>query len=178
MEDENLRVAARPGADADGRDFELRGDVARDLVRDDFEDDGEGARLFERERVLDERARRVSRLRLQPVAAELVERLRREADVAHHGNLFLDEPPDHFEAAAPAFELDGLGAALLDEAQRGAHGVRLARVVGAVGHVGDQQRALDAAAHGARVVEHLFERDGHGRVVAEDDVAQASRRRG
>src|SRR5918912_1163187 len=75
-------------------------------------------------------------------------------------------------AKAPASELDGLGAALLDEPERRPHGVVGARVISAVGHVGDQERALDAAADGARVVNHLFERDGDGRVVAEPDVPQ------
>src|ERR671926_1536643 len=72
VRDEYLRVAVRPRADADGRDVERGRHLARDLARDDFEHDGEGARLLQGERVLDERARRVGRLRLQAVTAETV----------------------------------------------------------------------------------------------------------
>ena len=38
-----------------------------------------------------------------------------------------------------------------------------------VGHIGDQQRSLDAAPHRLDVVQHLLEGDRHGVVVAEDD---------
>src|SRR3546814_20856675 len=55
--DQNLPVALRRGADADGR----AGDLLRDLDRDRFEhaldDDREGAGLGDGDRVLDDRAR-------------------------------------------------------------------------------------------------------------------------
>src|SRR5215210_2222590 len=73
VRDEYLRVAVGAGTDADGRDVKRGRHLARDLARDDFENDGEGARLFEQQRVLDERARGVGRLRLQTVAAEIVQ---------------------------------------------------------------------------------------------------------
>ena len=44
--------------------------------------------------------------------------------------------------------------------------------VAAERHIGDQQRALDAAPNRPRVMEHFIERDGHGCRIAEHHVAK------
>ena len=51
------------------------------------------------------------RLALHFVAAELVDRLRREAEVPHDGDAEGDERADGFDDGRAAFELDGLAPA-------------------------------------------------------------------
>jgi hypothetical protein len=108
---------------------------------------------------------------LPAVAAEFMHGLRRQADVRHHGNLFADKATNNFGAVASAFELDSFRARF-DELQGVAHGVVCACVVRAVGHVGDEQCALDAGADGARVVNHVVERDVDCVLVTEHDVGE------
>jgi hypothetical protein len=98
--------------------------------------------------------------------------LRGEADVGDDGDFGGGEAADEFGARGAAFDLDGLGAGLLDEAEGVAGGVAQGGVVGAVGHVGDEEGAAEAAGDGAGVVEHLVEGDGEGVFVAEDDHAE------
>ena len=101
-----------PGADADGRHLERRGDLRGKLGRDRLEHDGERAGVLQRERIFDDElglARIASAL---PVAALLVDRLRQHAqDVpsrecrrrrAAARPRRPTRPPSTFTAAAPA----------------------------------------------------------------------------
>ena len=89
--------------------------------------------------------------------------------MAHHGDPAADERPHAREHRPGALELDGLGARLLEEAD----GVRDRLVVGdlegAERHVGDHERPLRAARDRAREHDHLVDRRGDGRLVAEHD---------
>ena len=58
---------------------------------------------------------------------------------------------------------------LLDEALGVLDRLLVGALIGAEGHVADQQRTLEAPAHGARHHQHLVHADRGGRVVAEDD---------
>jgi hypothetical protein len=73
----------------------------------------------------------------------------------------------------PPSSLTALAPALLEHPDRGRQRLRRAVLVGPEGQVADDQRVSGAPGHGAGVVEHLVERDGHGRVVAEHDHAEA-----
>ena len=90
-DDLDLAAAARTGADADGRDLEALGDRGGELLRDQLEDHREGAGLLDRERVGDQRAGLVAVLALDADLAERVDRLRRQADVAHDRDAGTDE---------------------------------------------------------------------------------------
>ena len=82
------------------------------------------------------------------------------------------EAGDEFETALAAFDFDGFGAGFLDEADGVAKGFGDVGVIGAEGHVGDDEGVLGAAADGAGVVDHFVEGDGERVVVAEDDHAE------
>ena len=109
---------------------------------------------------------------LDPVAAEGVLALRREADVGHHRDAALarrliwgaiSTPPSSFtQWARPSFM------------KRDAGGVGLLRraLVGAEGQVADDERALYRAAHGAGEREQLVDGDRDGRLVAVDVVGR------
>jgi hypothetical protein len=116
------------------------------------------------------------------VSAHDVHRLRRQANVAGDGDFGVDDAADHVGTLFSAFDLDGFGSAFLDKAGGIAHGLVDSQVVGAVGHVGDQECVLHSPARGSGVVQHLIDRDrkrvfisehGLGERVADEDHVDA-----
>ena len=89
LEHQDLPVALGRGADADGRDRDALGDPRGERLGQRLEHDGEGARLGDGLGIVLERRPfgAVAALRLE--AAERVDRLRRQADMAHHRNAAL-----------------------------------------------------------------------------------------
>ena len=98
-------------------------------------------------------------------------RLRRQPQMAHHGNADLHQPRSGLDDSASALELDGRRAALLDQPSRIAKRLGHAHLVGHERHVGHDQRALGATSDRARVVNHGVERDRDGGRLAHDDHA-------
>ena len=96
--------------------------IARDRVGNALEHDREAAGLGERDRVVGERLRGVELLALHLEAAERVDRLRREADVAHHRDLGVEDRVHGVEPLAAAFELHR-ARARAHERGRVAHGL-------------------------------------------------------
>ena len=172
MRDQHLAVATYARADADGGDGNFLGDELRQPRRDRFEHEAETARLFEQERVFEQALRGGGVPALRTEAAQLVDGLRREAEVPHDGNARADDGAHRVRAFAPAFEFDRLHARLLQEASRVADGFIHVRLVGHERHVADQQRGLCAARHRAAVMEHLLHRDGQGVGVTQHDHAE------
>ena len=122
MEDEHLAVAAGTGADADRGDVDRLGDQRGDLVGHPLEHQGEAAGGLEGLGVLHQGERRLGLLALHPEAAHGVHRLRGEAEVAHHGDLGVDDGLDDRHPLGAALELHRLGAGP-DEGGGVAHGV-------------------------------------------------------
>ena len=141
-----------------------------------FKNDGAGAGLGKRESIGLKLAHGFSGAGLHAIAAHAVHALRREAEMADDGNFGIGEGADELDARA--FDLDGFGAGLLDEADGVGDALGDRAVIAAEGHVGHDERAAHGAAHGARVVEHLVDGDGERVFVAEDDHGRASRRPG
>ena len=137
-------------------------------------------RLLQSDRVVEDLARAGGRTALGAVAAEHRRGLRREADVAHHGDPGADDRARPVGGRAAALELDAVAAGLLDEAVRGLDRLRVRGLIGAEREIADEQRRLQAAADGAREHQHLLDADRHrvrvaehvvgGRVAHEDDV--------
>src|SRR6202030_554017 len=151
VDDENWAVAVGAGADTDGGNAQLAGDLRGELAWHGFEDDGEGACGFDGTRVAQQLFRRVGGFALHAVAAERIHGLRRQADVAHYWNFGLGQARDELEAAFAAFDLDGLDAGFLYEAHGVAQRFRGVRVIAAERHIRDHQRMLGAAPHRSRV---------------------------
>ncbi len=99
-------------------------------------------------------------------------RLRRQADVPHQRDVHAGDRLDPVGHASAAFELDRVRAPFLEQAARALDRLCAARVIGPERHVADHQRATAAAGDHPRVVDHLVERHGQGRVVALDAVAE------
>ena len=87
--------------------------------------------------------------------------------MGHHRHLGGGQGGD--QLGPRALDLDRLRARLLDEADGVADRLLGPEVERAVGHVGHQQGALDAAADGPGVVEHLVHGHRQGVGVAEHD---------
>src|SRR5207244_8187736 len=123
---QHLPVAIRTGADTDGGNADAPGDLRTELGRNRLEDERVAAGLLQRPGVLDEPRRLVLATALYHVPAELVDRLRREPDVAHHGDAGAHDALDDLAVFRAAFELDRLHVPLGDDPDRVLH-----RLVGA-----------------------------------------------
>ena len=106
---------------------------------------------------------------LDPEAAEGVDRLGGQADVAHHRDLGVDQCPHHGRPDGATLELDAPGAGP-DQGGGVADGVGHVDVVAEPRQVADDQRPRLGTGHGGHVVGHVG--DGHlqGVLVAEDDI--------
>src|SRR5262245_44912637 len=100
-----LAIAIDPRSVADRWHAKARGDDPGDLARDALEDDGEGAGLLERQRVLQQPPARgrVAALNLEP--AQLRRILRRQPDMPDHRHSRLVHGPEGRHDCSPAFEL-------------------------------------------------------------------------
>jgi hypothetical protein len=70
VQNEDLAIAARSRADADGRDPERRGDPLRDRARHELENDRKRPRLLDAQRFLQQSLRPAFAPALYPEAAE------------------------------------------------------------------------------------------------------------
>src|SRR5205807_153529 len=160
------------GAYADGWNLNALRNHPRDFARHQLQHYRKDTGIFERERIVEQPARGVGGFSLYSISAELIDRLRRQTDVAHHRDFFVHQPFDQLHTLLTAFELHRFGLALFYQTQRRAHGVIWARVKRSIRHVGYQQSAFYAATHGFDVDQNLFKRNRHGVAVTEHDVAE------
>ena len=167
VEHEHLAVGGGTGADADDRDLHALHDRVGDRRGDGLEHDREAAGVLQVEGVAGDVERALCRAPLGAVAAQRGRRLGRQAHVALDRDPGVDDGAGALHGHAAAFELDRVDARLLDEALGGGDRLRIGGLVGAEGQVGDQERRLQPAAHGARQHDHLVHRHGHGGVIAE-----------
>ena len=93
-DDLDLPGAAGAGADADGRDAQALGDGRGQLLGHQLQHDREGAGLLDRQRVGEQGSRGIAGLALHADLADLVDGLRRQADVAHDRDAGLDHGLD------------------------------------------------------------------------------------
>ncbi len=172
VEDEDLTIAVRSGADANGGDTNLGGDASRDFPRHTFEDQQDSPSSFEGVRVMKEGIDGGNGLALHFIAAHFVDGLGREPEVADDRDLGGGEPLDQFGAAGTALDFDGLGAGLFDKADGVGHALSELEMVRAPGHVGGNDGVTHGPADGASVVQHFLDRDGQSVFVAEDHLGE------
>ena len=139
MEHQHLAITGRSRPDPDGGDRHGVGHHGGDGVGLPFEDDGEAAGVRQRPSVVDQRPGRIHTLSLHLESTHGVQRLGREPEMAHDGDLGVEQRLDHREALLAAFELDGGGAGA-DQAGGVAHGIGHTDVVAQPGQVGDDHR--------------------------------------
>src|SRR4029078_6615321 len=110
VEDQHLNVAMNTGADSDRWNADAFRDHLGDLARYDFQHYSKRTRIFHCFRIVDQLLRRLRGFTLHALRAELVDQLRRQADVAHDADLFIDEPLHERNAFVSAFEFDSFRA--------------------------------------------------------------------
>ena len=169
---EDLAVHIGTGADAqDGHmDLFLHG-LGHDRG-DALHDHGENAGLLQSLGVLDELAGRLGGAALDLEAAEGGSGLGSHADVAHDVDAGVDHAADGGSHVDAALQLDAVAQGLLGEAVGGLDGLLGAHVVGAEGHVADDEGVGSALDHGLDVVDHVIHGHGDGGVIAQHDHAQ------
>ena len=158
-------------ADADGGDGQLAGHLRRQVPRYPLEDDREGAGVLERVRIGDEPLPVAGTPRLDLQAAERVDGLGREPEVAHHRDPALRETGNRLDHPAAALELDGVHPCL-QVLHRVVDGIPAGALIRPKREITDQQLVGGTARHGAGVVEHLGHRHGEGVGVPEDVVGE------
>ena len=168
---EHLAVAVTPGADADRRHGHRVGDDPGDGVGHALEHDREAARLGERHGVVDDGLGGVELLALHLEAADGVDGLGREAEVAHHRDLGVEDRLDGAEALAAALELHRRRAGA-DELGRVADRLLGGDVVAEPRQVTDEQGPGLGPGGGRDMVGHVVDRDLERVLVAEDDHGQ------
>ena len=159
-----------PRTDADGRDPNRVRDLFGKIANHNFQNNRERTRFFHGARIGDQRFGFRSRPAFHFVAAFFSHTLRQHPDVSHERNARAGDRFNLGNVAGAAFELHPLRANI-DKLFRRRQSL-LGCVVGANRHVGDEQGALDATRHRARVMQHLFERHARGVFIPEHHHAQ------
>lgn len=122
LEHQHLAVDARAGTDADNGYRDLGSNAGGERRGYLLEYEREAADFLEHLGVGDELFGLGLFLGAHGVGAELVDRLRRQAQVAHHGDAGGEDALDRFADLGAAFDLDGFGAAFLHDADGRAEG--------------------------------------------------------
>ncbi len=168
MVHEHLTIGVHARTDPDRRDVDRLGDHLRHPNRHAFEHDREAPGVLERLRGLHELAGLLGLLALHLEPTHGMDRLRRQADVAHHRNLRVDDLLDHRQSLATALELHRMGAGP-HQLGRVAHRLLGRHVVAHPRQVADDVAVGLGPRHRSGVVDHVVDRHLEGVVVAEDD---------
>ena len=139
--------------------------ILRQRGRHHLQHDQAGTGGFQRARVGDQLRGGGILASLHPVAAELVDRLRQQAEMRAHRNAALGEEGDGLDHHRAAFQLDHVRARRHQPRSGGKRALGRG-LVAAEGQVGDDEGAFGARGHAARVVRHLGELHRQGRGVA------------
>ena len=168
VDDQDLSVAVRAGADADRRDRQLGGDLGGQLAGDALEDDAERAGVGDRVGVGEELVGRALNL----VSPHPPDGLRPQPDVPHRGDLGVDQGLDRRRHLAAAFELDGLAIGLFEDPAGRPKRLPRRDLIAEERQVGDDQGVMRRPGDHLGVIDHLFERDPQRRFPALDHGPQ------
>ena len=171
--DQDLAIGAIASPDADGsRRMQGFGDFRGDVRRDTFQCDGEGTGFFQLQGVGNQLLSCFAVLALDAEAAELMDGLRRQADVADDGDTGRRHGFDGFADTGATFELDSIAARFFHEPAGIVQGLLGAFLIAHEGHIADDQSPFDAADDSLRMVDHIFHGHRQCRRMTHDDIAQ------
>src|SRR6185312_17470799 len=147
LPNQDLRIAVRTGANADGRDLEFTGHLARQITRNHLQHHAEGSGLFDSVRIVQQPLRIIATT-LHSIAPELVLTLWGEPDVAHDGDTGVGDLADLGCDAYPTLELHRVAATFLHEADRGLEGLGRPILVRAEGKITDHEGSFGGFHYG------------------------------
>ena len=172
MKHEDLPVAVGARADPDRRHAgEASGDFGGNYRWYHFHYHEGGAGLFQRQCIRLQACRAIFGPSLDAIAAELVHRLRCQANMGADRHAAVDQEVNRVRHECAAFELDHLG-------PRGhqpggvSHRLFAALLIAAERHVRNNERAIAAACDALGVIHHVLEGDRERRLLPLQDVAQ------
>src|SRR2546430_4367605 len=125
VNDENLPIAVRAGADADRWDAQFARNLRRQLARHSFQHNRKSPGRFHRARVANQLLGGVRCFSLHAVPAQGVHRLRRQANVPHDRDFSFRQPRDQLQPAFPPFPFPSFPAAFFSEPLGFCRGLRL-----------------------------------------------------
>lgn len=172
LQHQHLSTAVVAGPNADGRHRNGVRDGLGQGGRNPLKHHAENTRIHKGLGVLQQGRCGFLTAPLDFVSAEFVEGLGGKPQVPHDGDARFDQALHRFGNAASAFQFYRFGPAFLQQAPGVSQGLFTADLIGHKRHVGDQQRTLQATGHGAAVIDHVFQRNGQGRLVTLHHVAQ------
>src|SRR3990172_4753093 len=156
VRDQTLAIAASPGADADRGDLKPLRDPPSQSSGDRLEDEGKTTRRLKLEGVIHQPLGCLCRLRLSLEAAELMNGLWCQSEVAHDRDPRRDNRLDRLPPFATAFEFDRIHAGFLQEPPGVANRLEHGHLVRHERHVPDQHRRVRTACYCLAVVQHVL----------------------
>ena len=121
----------------------------------------------------DDLLRFVGALAARAIAAEHIDRLRGQADMADHRNAAMGQEVDGRRHRLAAFQLDRRAAGFLHDPRRAGERLFGRAFIASERHVDRDQRVPAAAHHRGAMGAHHLHRHRHGRRQAVDHLAQA-----
>ena len=167
MAHQNLAVAVRSRADADGWNVQLLCDARGQVARNHLQHHRERTRRLKRLGVGLQVRDLVRRLAAFSVAAHLMDRLREQPEMSHHGNADIDEPLHHVDNRAAALELHRRRTAFLHQPAGVAQRFGGSNLICQKRHIGDDERGLSAATDRRGVMHHHVDSHRDGAVVSQ-----------
>ena len=164
MHHQHLTIALRAGANADHRHLNGLDQFGADIARYALQQQDIGTGMLQLSGILNQPLGIGLLPALNPVAAEGIDRLRRQAKVGADRHAVAFQHGDGLRQPAGAFELDQIGAGL--HQRMGGSECPLKCGATHEGHVGHDQAALIATGHGGGVIGELLGGHRQGAVVA------------
>ena len=162
---QNLAIGLT-SSDTDDRHLDAVNDLLGQRSRHFFDHTGEAACFFKEFSIAEEFGSFGFLASTNGIGAKLVDALRRQTEVPHDGNACFENALDGFDDFNAAFQFERIAARFLHDADGIAHAFRGIHLIGAEGHIADNQSALGSTGHRACVVNHLVKGDGQCGVIA------------
>src|SRR6266568_3640578 len=170
--DEDLAIAMRACADADGWNFQAGSYRLRDGLGNRLEHQCKGACVLQRKRIRDQFLRCLVISGLLPHSSQMMHILRRQPEMSHNRETGLSKPPNGLRNGASALQLHGSSAPFLEEPCRVLHGLLGRNLVGQKGHVCHHQRAIGPSRNRTRMMDHRLEGYRNCRIQSQNDIPE------
>lgn len=173
VEHQYLAVACVARTDTYHGAADSLGDLCGQCGRYFLQHDGEAAGFVQQLGIMQQLVGLGFLLGTQSVAAKLVDRLRRESQMTHHGDTGLHHPFNLRQDLLAALQLHAIAAGLFQDAYGIAYGIFCGNLITTEGHVTDYQAVLRSAYDATSQENHLIYGNGERVLVSANYIAAA-----